>query len=258
MHCVSAALDWPAPVAEVPPDDFDLFFEEDEPWEVEVGGLLELLAGLVSSDEEDEVEVEEEDEDSDASEDWADSDSSYNSLSEEDEEEVEGEEDDQQFPPEDFWHGWRQAAPPAQAVEPVARPASPAPQQRAESLSLGFREMDRDLFRILYERNEQSSTDWDLFCPGVPAPSPSPAPSSHSAPCSPVLGSAPDFLPLGGSKRHREEDEEEDPSSKRPCLSSSCDSPDDPSPSYSAGTSGGFTHYFHLPHLFQDSESDEV
>ncbi|KAK7933389.1 hypothetical protein WMY93_004285 [Mugilogobius chulae] len=76
-----------------------------------------------------------------------------------------------------------------------------------------------------------------------------PAPSSASA--VPPVGPALDFLPLGGSKRHRDEDEDA-PVSKR---QRSEDSDDEPAPSTSAGTSGGFRRYFH--HLLQDPADAE-
>ncbi|KAK7938504.1 hypothetical protein WMY93_001830 [Mugilogobius chulae] len=73
--------------------------------------------------------------------------------------------------------------------------------------------------------------------------------------------------PLVWSPRHPSADasaaemkrkEEDEPSSKRRCFSSSEDSSEDSSddsgPSTSAETSGGFRRYFHCPHLFQDEE----
>uniref|UniRef100_A0AAV2JVK7 Uncharacterized protein n=1 Tax=Knipowitschia caucasica TaxID=637954 RepID=A0AAV2JVK7_KNICA len=61
----------------------------------------------------------------------------------------------------------------------------------------------------------------------------------------------------GRSRRHRDEDEEEEPISKRPRFSCSEDIEEEPTPSTSAGTSGGFVHYFQQLHLLQDSDSDE-
>ncbi|KAK7884333.1 hypothetical protein WMY93_027456 [Mugilogobius chulae] len=82
-----------------------------------------------------------------------------------------------------------------------------------------------------------------------------PAPSSPPASRPPPVGPALDFLPLGGSKRHRDEDEEEEPSFKRQRSEDSPEDPapstsagtSDPAPSTSAGTSGGFfIRNFHL------------
>ncbi|KAJ0055748.1 hypothetical protein NL108_011331 [Boleophthalmus pectinirostris] len=115
----------------------------------------------------------------------------------------------------------------------------------------------------------------------VPTPPPQPqAPSSPAAPHPPPVGPALDFIPRSGHKRVRDEDNEEqdDPSSKRPCLSTSHPGPStsdpdpttsdpgpstsdpgpttsDPGPSTSSGTPGRFRFHYH--HLFQDSESDE-
>ncbi|XP_055003836.1 histone H3.v1-like [Boleophthalmus pectinirostris] len=118
----------------------------------------------------------------------------------------------------------------AQAVEPEARAPSPSPQQRAQRPGLAIRAL--------------------LSAAHSSAPRPLP------------MGSALDFIPLSEGKRVRDEDieDEEVPSSKRPCLSSSNPRPStsDPGLSTSSGTSGGIRFHFHQQlHLHQDSESDE-
>ncbi|KAK7910054.1 hypothetical protein WMY93_014738 [Mugilogobius chulae] len=235
-------------------------------------------AADISSDGEDAGELEQVpfflwrhrlEESEDEEEDWDDGDSGYDSFSEEEEdqdedeeeeeedtdEEVESDDDDQRFPPEEFWAGWHQDASPARAVDVL--------QQRAPS--------------PVFQEEQRLSSPADAL----------PAPSSPPAPRPPPVGSALDFVPLCGSKRHRTEDEEEEPSSKRQRSEDSPDRPstsagtsrgffirnfhllqvsadaESPSPaaaddlalSISAGTFTGFTRYFH--HLRQDSESDE-
>ncbi|KAK7910070.1 hypothetical protein WMY93_014754 [Mugilogobius chulae] len=199
-------------------------------------------AADISSDGEDAGELEQVpfflwrhrlEESEDEEEDWDDGDSGYDSFSEEEEdqdedveeeeedtdEEVESDDDDQRFPPEEFWAGWHQDASPARAVDVL--------QQRAPS--------------PVFQEEQRLSSPADAL----------PAPSSPPAPRSPPVGSALDFVPLCGSKRHRTEDEEEEPSFKR---QRSEDSPDQPSTS--AGTSRGFfIRNFHLLQLSADAES---
>ncbi|KAK7926036.1 hypothetical protein WMY93_008346 [Mugilogobius chulae] len=137
---------------------------------------------------------------------------------EEEEEDVEEEEDqEQRLSPEEVWSRWYQRV----FLQPVERP-SPAPRPVSAAL---------------------------------PAPTPPPvAPPSVALPsvAPPPVGPALDFLPLAGSKRHRDEEDEDIPISKR---QRSEDSGEDHTPSTSAGTSRGFSR--HSPHLLQDSESDE-
>ncbi|KAK7926043.1 hypothetical protein WMY93_008353 [Mugilogobius chulae] len=165
--------------------------------------------------------------------DWDDADSGYGSCSEEEEvelelEELEEEEEDveeeeeeedqeRRLSPEEVWSRWYQRV----FLQPVERPS---PALRPVSAAL-------------------------------PAPAPPPvAPPPVACPsvAPPPVGPALDFLPLAGSKRHRDEEDEDIPVSKR---QRSEDSGEDHTPSTSAGTSGGFS--LHSPHLLQDSESDE-
>lgn len=143
---------------------------------------------------------------------------------EEDEEEREAEEDDQQFPPEEFWHGWRQRDPPAEAEEQVSRPLASVLQQPSGSLSPASSFLQR-LFEAVF---------------GSPTPPPS-------------------FPALSGStKQILVEEDTEEPCSKRPRLDKPEESTDDPSPLTSAGTSftSRFTRYFHHPLDSHDLDSD--
>ncbi|KAK7896853.1 hypothetical protein WMY93_022178 [Mugilogobius chulae] len=152
--------------------------------------------------------------------DWDDADSGYGSCSDEEEEEEEVEEEVEEeeeeedhgrrLSPEEVWARWYQQV----FLQPVQNP-SPAPSPVFE----------------------------EEHVPSSPA-------AALPAPASPPVGLALDFLPLGGSKRHRDEEDEDVPVSKR---QRSEDSDDDDAPSTSAGTSGGFRRYFH--HQLQHSAS---
>lgn len=203
------------------------YVSDSDPGESEVGGFFQWFA----PDEEEEDEGEDDGEADDQCVppeelwySWGEVDPDHVSLFEEEEreeEEDEAEEDDQCVPSVELWDGWHPL--PAQDLLPEGLVL----QLRAESPSPASRALQR-MLEDLFPREDR-----DQLCPSSPAP-------------------ALDFIPLGGSKRSRDEDEdEEDSTSKRLRLSSSED------PSTSAGTSGGFTRYFHYPHLLQDPDSDE-
>ncbi|KAJ0059091.1 hypothetical protein NL108_007470 [Boleophthalmus pectinirostris] len=244
---------WFPPVVDVPPDEGDAgvaevsmpfgfarlfpFWTEEVQGQEEEDDEEEVGVGWRAEEEEDWSEDKEEDWSEEEEEDWSEEEeenSGYITFSEEDSDEdtdVEAEEDDQVFPPEEFWAGWRQRAPPAQAVEVVGhRAESPSPPSSG----------------IFEEERRPSSLA------AVP-----PAPSCSPAACLPPVGPALDVLPLGGSKRHRDEgeDEEGDPSSKRLRLSSSEDRSQGPAPSSSSGTTLSLPWYFRP--LLQDPESDD-
>ncbi|XP_071318770.1 uncharacterized protein [Trachinotus anak] len=119
---------------------FYIFLDEEEDREV-VGGEYEDDGDSFEDDEEedhymdsDEEEDEDEDDDLDLEglEDWTSEDSGYDSMSE-DEEDLEDDDDIgrrsplvQEFPPEEFWHGWRPVLPPLPAD--VAHPQVPEEQ----------------------------------------------------------------------------------------------------------------------------------
>lgn len=203
--------------AEVRPRYVYYSSDEEDVGEYEVGYPVYEVGYPEPSDEEEE----DWDEDDWDEEDWDEEevDSGYESFSEDEEEEREAEEHDQQFPPEEFRHGWRQRDPPAE--EQVSRPLASVLQQPARTLS-------PTLFQRLFE---------EAFRPTIP----------------------PSFPALSGStKRILGEEDAEEPCSKRPRLDQPEESIDDPSPSTSAGTSSTsrFTRYFHYPLDSLDSDSD--
>uniref|UniRef100_A0AAV2M0C7 Uncharacterized protein n=1 Tax=Knipowitschia caucasica TaxID=637954 RepID=A0AAV2M0C7_KNICA len=102
---------------------------------------------------------------------------------------------------------------------------------------------------------EDQDTEGEEDNQTVPEWSPS-SPSPDLVPSRPPV-SFQDFVPLTRARRHRDEEEEEEPISKRPRFSYDEDIFEEPTLSDSAGTLEGFTRYFLQPHLPQDSDSEQ-